>query len=61
MLTVKWDPDVYDPVPTSVSHVPNNKPPRKSKKNSKSKQKNGSKSNRGNKYKDKLAGKRGGG
>ncbi|KAK9068501.1 hypothetical protein SSX86_012615 [Deinandra increscens subsp. villosa] len=59
-LSVKWAPEVYDPVPTSVSHaVTNNKPQKQSKKNSKSKQKNGSKSSRGNKHKDKLAGKRG--
>ncbi|KAI7742351.1 hypothetical protein M8C21_005973 [Ambrosia artemisiifolia] len=60
-LTVKWDPEVYDPVPTSVSHAAtNNKPERQSKKKSKSKQKNGSKSSHGNKNKQKSAGKRGG-
>ncbi|MFS7990011.1 hypothetical protein Hanom_Chr11g01053781 [Helianthus anomalus] len=60
-LTVKWAPEVYDPVPTSVSHaVTKNKPERQSKKNSKSKHKNGSKSSRGNKNKHKLAGKIGG-
>ncbi|KAI3743389.1 hypothetical protein L1987_61097 [Smallanthus sonchifolius] len=59
-LTVKWAPEVYDPVPTSVSHAVTNKPQKQSKKNSKSKQKNGSKSSRGNKHKDKSARKRGG-
>ncbi|XP_076949954.1 uncharacterized protein LOC143622791 [Bidens hawaiensis] len=58
--TVKWAPEVYDPVPTSVSHAVTNNKPQKSKKKSKSKQKNGSKSSRGNKHKDKLAGKGGG-
>lgn len=56
-LTVKWAPDVYDPIPTSVSHVvTSNKSSRHSKKNSKNKQKNASKSSsssRGNKGKDK--------
>ncbi|KAI3748352.1 hypothetical protein L6452_11369 [Arctium lappa] len=56
-LTVKWAPDVYDPIPTSVSHVVTNKQPsRHSKKNSKNKQKNTSKSSsssRGSKGKDK--------
>ncbi|XP_024988155.1 uncharacterized protein LOC112522989 isoform X2 [Cynara cardunculus var. scolymus] len=55
-LTVKWAPDVYDPIPTSVSHVvTNNKSSRHSKKNSKNKQKNASKSSssRGSKGKDK--------
>ncbi|KAK1426122.1 hypothetical protein QVD17_14791 [Tagetes erecta] len=59
-LTVKWAPEVYDPVPTSVSHAVTNKQPQKqSKKNSKSKQKNGGKSSRGNKNKNKFAEKRG--
>ncbi|MFS7957049.1 hypothetical protein Hanom_Chr07g00661871 [Helianthus anomalus] len=54
-LTVKWAPDVYDPIPTSVSHVvTNNRSSSKhSKKNSKNKQKHGSKSSRGSKSKDK--------
>lgn len=61
-LTVKWSPDVYDPVPNSVSHSVTIKiPKRQSKKTSKSKQKNGSKSSRGNKHKEKLAGRGGGG
>lgn len=53
-LTVKWAPDVYDPIPTSVSHVAtNNRSSRHSKKNSRNKQKSGSKSSRGSKGKDK--------
>ncbi|KAI3799467.1 hypothetical protein L1987_34765 [Smallanthus sonchifolius] len=54
-LTVKWAPDVYDPIPTSVSHVvtTNRSSSKHSKKNSKNKQKNGSKSSRGSKSKDK--------
>ncbi|KAI7746264.1 hypothetical protein M8C21_000429 [Ambrosia artemisiifolia] len=53
-LTVKWAPDVYDPIPTSVSHVvTNNRSSKHSKKNSKNKQKHGSKSSRGSKSKDK--------
>lgn len=53
-LTVKWAPDVYDPIPTSVSHVvTHNRSSRHSKKSSKNKQKNASKSSRGSKGKDK--------
>nr|GEV19387.1 hypothetical protein [Tanacetum cinerariifolium] len=53
-LTVKWAPDVYDPIPTSVSHVAtNNRSSRHSKKNSRNKQKSGSKSSRGSRGKDK--------
>ncbi|KAK9061470.1 hypothetical protein SSX86_018651 [Deinandra increscens subsp. villosa] len=54
-LTVKWAPDVYDPVPTSVSHVVSNSrsSSKHSKKNSKSRQKHASKSSRGCKSKDK--------
>ncbi|XP_076955183.1 uncharacterized protein LOC143629892 [Bidens hawaiensis] len=54
-LTVKWAPDVYDPIPTSVSHVVTNSKPslKHSKRNSKNKQKHGSKSSRGSKSKDK--------
>ncbi|XP_071706091.1 uncharacterized protein [Rutidosis leptorrhynchoides] len=53
-LTVKWAPDVYDPIPTSVSHVTtNNRSSRHSKKNSRNKQKSGSKSSKGSKGKDK--------
>ncbi|KAI3705379.1 hypothetical protein L1987_75616 [Smallanthus sonchifolius] len=53
-LTVKWAPEVYDPIPTSVSHVVTNRSSSKhSKKNSKNKQKHGSKSSRGSKSKDK--------
>ncbi|KAI3738414.1 hypothetical protein L2E82_28445 [Cichorium intybus] len=61
-LTVKWAPEVYDPVPTSVSHtVTNNKPQKQTKKSSKSKQKNGNKSSSGSKYKDKKRGRKRGG
>ncbi|XP_006349518.1 uncharacterized protein [Solanum tuberosum] len=56
-LTVTWAPDVYDPIPTSVSHLPN---PNKGqshksgkKKNGKNKQKNNGKSSRGSKGRDK--------
>ncbi|KAI3721502.1 hypothetical protein L2E82_32515 [Cichorium intybus] len=54
-LRVKWASDVYDPIPTSVSHVvTNNRSSRhNSKKNSRNKQKNGSKSSRGSKGKEK--------
>ncbi|XP_071690563.1 uncharacterized protein [Rutidosis leptorrhynchoides] len=61
-LTVKWDPDVYDPIPSSVSHVvTKNKPQKQSKKNSRSKQKTGSKSSHRNRSKNKFSGKGGGG
>lgn len=56
-LSVTWAPDVYDPVPTSVSHVPSNKNQSyrsNSKKYGKSKQKSSSKSSsRSSKGKDK--------
>ncbi|CAI9273366.1 unnamed protein product [Lactuca saligna] len=55
-LRVKWAPDVYDPIPTSVSHVvtSNRSSRHSSKKNSRNKQKNGSKSSsRGSKGKEK--------
>ncbi|XP_076931238.1 uncharacterized protein LOC143596329 isoform X2 [Bidens hawaiensis] len=54
-LTVKWAPGVYDPIPTSVSHVvTNNRSSSKhSRKSSKNKQKHASKSSRGSKSKDK--------
>lgn len=53
-LSVTWAPDVYDPVPTSVSHVPSNKNQNyRSKKSGKYKQKSASKSSRGSKSKDK--------
>ncbi|XP_019164386.1 PREDICTED: uncharacterized protein LOC109160550 [Ipomoea nil] len=54
-LSVKWAPDVYDPIPTSVSHVPKNRPRHRSdgKKKGKNKQKNSAKSSRGSKAKDK--------
>ncbi|KAG9147857.1 hypothetical protein Leryth_003467 [Lithospermum erythrorhizon] len=49
-LSVTWDPDVYDPVPTAASHVPTNKSPRhrgNGKKNGRNKQKEGGKSSHG--------------
>ncbi|XP_075517342.1 uncharacterized protein LOC142551809 isoform X2 [Primulina tabacum] len=55
-LSVTWDPEVYDPVPASVSHFPsyNNQHCRSNgKKYGKNKQKGGSKSLRGSKGKDK--------
>ncbi|KAL7614498.1 hypothetical protein Lser_V15G08501 [Lactuca serriola] len=55
-LRVKWAPDVYDPIPTSVSHVvtSNRSSRHSSKKNSRNKQKNGNKSSsRGSKGKEK--------
>nr|GLL37017.1 uncharacterized protein LOC109181976 isoform X1 [Ipomoea trifida] len=64
-LGVKWAPDVYDPVPTSVSHAPVNKPQQRhrsdGKKNGKYKQKNSGKSSRANKGKDKKQGRKYGG
>lgn len=63
-LGVKWAPDVYDPVPTSVSHAPVNKPQRHrsdGKKYGKNKQKNNGKSSRANKGKDKKQGRKHGG
>ena len=46
-LTVKWAPDVYDPVPTLVSHTVRNKKQPKSRKK-KSEKKNGKKGQKGN-------------
>ncbi|KAF1866575.1 hypothetical protein Lal_00017958 [Lupinus albus] len=43
-LTVKWAPDVYDPIPTLMSHTVKNKKPQKSKR----KKKNGKKGQKGN-------------
>lgn len=52
-LTVKWAPDVYDPIPASTLHMIINKPHKHGKK-SKSKQKTGkSTSSRGSKGKNK--------
>ncbi|CAH1441899.1 unnamed protein product [Lactuca virosa] len=57
-LTVKWAPDVYDPVPSSISHtLANNRIGRLRIKNSKSEQMIENKlSSDGNKYKDKKHG-----
>ncbi|CAN4114572.1 unnamed protein product [Withania somnifera] len=62
-LTVTWAPDVYDPIPTSVSHVPNKGQSHKSgkKKNGKNKQKNNGKSSRGSKGRDKKQARKHGG
>lgn len=60
-LTVTWAPDVYDPIPTSVSHVPSSKNQYRSngKRYGKNKQKNGGKNSRGKgKDKDKKQGKK---
>ncbi|GFP98354.1 hypothetical protein PHJA_001979300 [Phtheirospermum japonicum] len=53
-LSVTWAPDVYDPIPTSVSHVPSDKNQRyRNKKYGKyNKQKSSGKSSRGSKSKD---------
>ncbi|OIW11230.1 hypothetical protein TanjilG_28321 [Lupinus angustifolius] len=47
-LTVKWDPDVYDPTPTLMSHTVKNKKPQKSKRKKKNEKKNGKKGQKGN-------------
>ncbi|XP_047977013.1 uncharacterized protein LOC125219161 isoform X1 [Salvia hispanica] len=63
-LSVTWAPEVYDPVPTSVSHLPSNKNLNyrsNSKKYGKYKQKSGSKSSRGSKSKDKKQVRKSGG
>nr|XP_043635233.1 uncharacterized protein LOC122606355 isoform X2 [Erigeron canadensis] len=52
-LTVKWAPDVYDPIPAPSLHTSINRPHKQGKKKYKIKQKNGSKSSRGSKGKDK--------
>ncbi|KAG6386346.1 hypothetical protein SASPL_155244 [Salvia splendens] len=55
-LSVTWAPDVYDPIPTSVSHVPSSRNQyirSYSKKYGKNKQRGGGKSSRGTKGKDK--------
>ncbi|XP_012569435.1 uncharacterized protein [Cicer arietinum] len=46
-LTVKWAPDVYDPIPTLVSHTVKNKKQQKSRKK-KYEKKNGKKGQKGN-------------
>lgn len=49
-LSVTWAPDVYDPIPTSASHVPSNKNRSNGKKSGKYKHKGSSgKSSRGSK------------
>lgn len=46
-LTVKWAPDVYDPVPTLLSHTVKNRKQHKSR-NKKNDKKNGKKGHKGN-------------
>ncbi|XP_055812386.1 uncharacterized protein LOC129882212 [Solanum dulcamara] len=62
-LSVTWAPDVYDPIPTAVSHVPNKVQRHRSdhRKNGKNKQKSNGKSSRGSKGKDKKQGRKHGG
>ncbi|XP_027177526.1 uncharacterized protein LOC113776537 [Coffea eugenioides] len=63
-LTVTWAADVYDPVPTSVSHVPSSKPQRyrnDNRRNGKNKLKASGKTSRGNRGKDKKQSRKGGG
>lgn len=62
-LSVTWAPDVYDPIPTAVSHVPNKVQHHRSdhRKNGKNKQKSNGKSSRGSKGKDKKQGRKHGG
>ncbi|KAL2533741.1 Uncharacterized protein Adt_07092 [Abeliophyllum distichum] len=60
-LSVTWAPDVFDPIPTAVSHVSSNKNHRHrsdSKRYGKNKQKGGGKSSRGSKGKDKKQGRK---
>ncbi|MCD7458325.1 hypothetical protein HAX54_037921 [Datura stramonium] len=59
-LSVTWAPDVYDPIPTAVSHVPNKVQRHRSdhRKNGKNKQKSNGKSSRGSKGKDKKQGRK---
>lgn len=55
-LSVTWAPDVYDPIPTSVSHFPSSKNQQyrnNGRKYGKNKQRGGGKSSRGGKGKDK--------
>ncbi|KAL3327468.1 hypothetical protein AABB24_035249 [Solanum stoloniferum] len=62
-LSVTWAPDVYDPIPTAVSHVPNKVQRHRSdhRKNGKNKQKSNGKSSRGSKGKEKKQGRKHGG
>ncbi|KAL8480509.1 hypothetical protein ACS0TY_027156 [Phlomoides rotata] len=60
-LSVTWAPDVYDPIPTSVSHVPSNKNRSNGKKSGKYKHKGSGKSSRGSKGKDKKQVRKNGG
>ncbi|OIT01221.1 PREDICTED: uncharacterized protein LOC109229523 [Nicotiana attenuata] len=62
-LSVTWAPDVYDPIPTAVSHVPNKGQRHRSdnKRSGKNKQKSNGKSSRASKSKDKKQGRKHGG
>ncbi|PHT37928.1 hypothetical protein CQW23_21501 [Capsicum baccatum] len=62
-LSVTWAPDVYDPIPTAVSHVPSKVHRHRSdhRKNGKNKQKSNSKSSRGSKGKEKKQSRKHGG
>lgn len=63
-LSVTWAPDVYDPIPTSVSHVPSsrNQYRNNGRKYGKNKQKGGGgKNSRGGKGKDKKQARKNGG
>ncbi|CAN4116136.1 unnamed protein product [Withania somnifera] len=62
-LSVTWAPDVYDPTPTAVSHVPGKVQRHRSdhRKNGKNKQKSNGKSSRGSKSKDKKPSRKHGG
>ncbi|XP_057801461.1 uncharacterized protein LOC131016756 [Salvia miltiorrhiza] len=63
-LSVTWAPDVYDPIPTSVSHVPSSRNQylrNNGRKYGKNKQKGGGKSSRGGKGKDKKQARKNGG
>lgn len=62
-LSVTWAPDVYDPIPTAVSHAPSKVHRHRSdhRKNGKNKQKSHSKSSRGSKGKEKKQSRKHGG
>ncbi|XP_059305631.1 uncharacterized protein LOC132057180 [Lycium ferocissimum] len=62
-LSVTWAPDVYDPIPTAVSHVPSKVQRHRSdhRKNGKNKKKSNGKSSRESKGKDKKQGRKHGG
>lgn len=55
-LSVTWAPDVYDPIPTSLSHFPSSKNQRRKSGRYKKGGGGGGKSSRGSKSKDKKQG-----